>query len=189
MKSFLKTLGFHVFASISNEFKINDWSSNAYNSCEADSKARFAFLHALKDGISCIAHCSSAFSMWNILVSKFDTNLCTSSPCMSNTVVDSTSKKKNKKKNKKKKEKKEKEIHSELDPPISFVAQDVGSYEVISQPTHIVEHVCFSSFDEEICILKNHIDGLSTTLSECASTTLKFESFCCKKNNFVFEKL
>ena len=63
MKCFLKTLGFNVFSSILNEFKINDWSSNAYNSFEADSKARFAILHALKDDISCIAHCSSAFSM------------------------------------------------------------------------------------------------------------------------------
>jgi len=186
---FLKTLGRDVFASISKEFKLDDWSANAFKSFEADAKARFAILHALQDDISCIAHCSSAFSMWSLLVENFETNICVaSSPCMSNIVVDSTSKKKNKKKNKKKKEKKEKEIHSELDPPISFVAQDVGSCEVISQPTHVVEHVCFSSFDEEICVLKNRIDGLSTTLSECASTTLKFESLCCKENDFCFEK-
>jgi hypothetical protein len=32
------------------------------------------------------------------------------------------------------------------------------------------------------------MDCLSTALSECASTTLKIESLCCKKNDFVFEK-
>ena len=103
---------------------------------------------------------------------------------MSNTVVDSTSKKKNKKK----KEKKEKEIHSEVDPSICLVAQDDCSCEVNSQPPLLVENLCVSSFDKEMNGLKNRIDCLSTTLCECASNTLKLESLCFKnkvlKNDF-----
>ena len=44
------------------------------------------------------------------------------------------------------------------------------------------EHVCDSSFNEEMGFLKNRVDYLSTTLSDCASHTLKLESLCCKKN-------
>jgi hypothetical protein len=46
------------------------------------------------------------------------------------------------------------------------------------------KHVCDSSFDEEMKVLKNRVDCLSTTLSDCASHTLKLESLCCKKNGF-----
>jgi len=45
------------------------------------------------------------------------------------------------------------------------------------------EHVCDSSFNEEMKVLKTRVDCLSTTLSDCASHTLKLESLCCKKNN------
>jgi hypothetical protein len=44
------------------------------------------------------------------------------------------------------------------------------------------EYACDSSFNEEINILKNRVDCLRTTLSECASHSLKLESLCCKNN-------
>ena len=113
---FLKSLGFDVFASITNAFDANiskSWSISAYSFFEANCKARFAILHALNnDDISCIAHCTSAFSMWSLLVDKFETNIYVSSPCIS------TSKKKE-------------EIQSVLDvlPSVCIVAQDVSSCE------------------------------------------------------------
>ena len=78
MKIFLKSLGLDVFASITNAFDANTskiWSINAYKSFEADGKARFAIMHAFSnDDISCIIDSSSAFDMWNLLVSKYETN-------------------------------------------------------------------------------------------------------------------
>ena len=67
--------------------------------------------------------------------------------------------------------------------PIRLDAQDVSSYAVNSQLSPVVEHFCFSSFDEEIYSFKNRMDCLSTTLSECASHSLKIKSLCCKKKN------
>jgi len=52
-------------------------------------------------------------------------------------------------------------------------------------------HKCDSSFNEEMKLMQNRIDCLSTTLSECASHTLKLESLHCKKVGFqnnVFRK-
>ena len=46
------------------------------------------------------------------------------------------------------------------------------------------KHACDSSFNEEINVLKNCMDCLSTTLSECASHTHKLANLCCKSNGF-----
>ena len=53
------------------------------------------------------------------------------------------------------------------------------------------EHVCDSSFNEEIRFLKNRVDCLSITLSDCASHTHKLANLCCKNNdlkNNIFRK-
>jgi hypothetical protein len=189
MKCFLKTLGRDVFDSISNEFKINEWSSIAYDSFEADSKARFAIMHALKDDISCISSCTSAFAMWNLLISKFGTNHIVSSPCMSMenpTINEKNKRKKEKKKEKKKKKKREEKEIQEVEMDSSsdcLEPQDISSCEVISQPSSIIENICFSSFNDDFISLKCRMDSLHNTLSECASHSLKLESLYCKNEN------
>jgi hypothetical protein len=166
MKIFLKSLGLDVFASITNAFDANTfkiWSINAYKSFEADGKARFAIMHAFSnDDISCIIDSSSAFDMWNLLVSKYETNNGVSSSCM----ISSKNKKKKEKK-RKNKERKEKEILSVIDEssPTCLVAQDVDSCEVNSQPSSnnevpyddLVEGFCdlMSSFK---CLKSKHIN-------------------------------
>jgi hypothetical protein len=112
------------------------------------------------DDISCIANCVSAFSMWNILVSRFDTNPCISSSCM---IPSKNKKKKEKKKERKNKEMKEKEIPSVMDvsPPTCLVAQDVDSCEVNSQPSSHDE-VPYEDLAGSFCELMDMFENLKS---------------------------